>query len=165
MPKFVKITLFMTVALVVIGFVYIKSKAADDGGPAPEIQTELISGKKFKLSELKGDYVLLSFWGSWCGPCRAKSPALVDFHQKYKDEVKVVSIALEKEYLAGVEAAKKDGFSWEHQIVEESRFVMMSGTAQDYGVSEIPTMFLISPKGVLLGKKRLKEVEAIIAAE
>ncbi|MFK7786045.1 MAG: TlpA family protein disulfide reductase, partial [Crocinitomicaceae bacterium] len=162
MPKFLKITLFVAAALVVIGFVYIKSKAADDGDPAPEIKTELVNGKQFKLSELKGDYVLLSFWGSWCGPCRVKAPALIAFHQKYKGRVKIVSVALEKEYAAGIAAAKKDGFTWEHQIVEESRFVMMSGTAQDYGVSEIPTMFLISPEGILLGKKSLQEIEEII---
>lgn len=163
MPKFLKITLFVAIALVVIGFIYIKSKAADEGDPAPEIQAELIDGTTFKLSDLKGDYVLLSFWGSWCGPCRVKSPVLIDFHQKHKDHVKVVSVALEKEYEAGITAAKKDGFTWEHQIVEESQFVMMSGTAQDYGVTEIPTMFLISPEGVLLGKKSLEEVEQLLA--
>ncbi|MDG1332631.1 MAG: TlpA disulfide reductase family protein [Crocinitomicaceae bacterium] len=162
MPKFFKITLLVAVALVAIGFVYIKSKAASEGDPAPQISAELVDGSKFKLSDLQGDYVLLSFWGSWCGPCRVKAPALVQFHQKHASKLKVVSVALEKESKAGEAAAKQDGFTWKYQIVEESQFVMMSSTAQDYGVTEIPKMFLISPEGKLLGEKSLKEIEEIL---
>lgn len=162
MPKFLKITLLIAVALVVIGFIYIKSKAANEGDKAPEITAELVDGTAFKLSDLKGDYVLLSFWGSWCGPCRVKSPALIDLHQKYESKLKVVSVALEKDARAGSAAAKRDGFTWKYQIVEESQFVMMSSTAQDYGVTEIPAMFLVSPEGVLLGKKSVAEIEEIL---
>lgn len=162
MPKFLKITLLVALALVVIGFIYIKSKAASEGDKAPEISAELVDGTKFKLSDLKGDYVLLSFWGSWCGPCRVKSPSLVNLHKQYGSKLKVVSVALEKDARAGVAAAERDGFTWKYQIVEESQFVMMSSTAQDYGVTEIPTMFLISPEGILLGAKTLNEIEEII---
>jgi thiol-disulfide isomerase/thioredoxin len=162
MPKFLKITLLVAIALVVIGFIYLKSKAANDGDLAPEINVDLVDGSNFKLSDLQGDYVLLSFWGSWCGPCRVKSPALVDFHQKYKSKLKIVSVALEKDAKAGFAAAKQDGFTWKYQIVEESQFVMLSSTAQDYGVSSIPTMFLISPEGILLGEKSLSEVQEIL---
>jgi len=160
--KIIVNVLFIAALALVAWFAYIKLSAADAGDPAPEIQTELITGEPFKLSDLKGNYVLLSFWGSWCGPCRAKSPALIDFHQKYGSKVKIVSIALEKDGKAGVAAAKKDGFTWEHQIVLESQFVMLNGIAQDYGVSSIPKMFLISPEGELLGEKTLKEVEKVI---
>lgn len=153
MPKFLKITLLIAIGLVVLGFVYLKSKAASEGDLAPDIHTELVDGTDFKLSDLKGEYVLLSFWGSWCGPCRVKSPALIDLHRKYTSKLKIVSVALEKDAGNGVEAAKRDGFTWKYQIEEESRFVMMSSMAQDYGVTEIPTMFLISPEGVLLGRK------------
>ena len=163
MPKFLKITLLVGIALVVIGFIYLKSKSANSGDPAPEINAELVDGSSFKLSDLKGNYVLLSFWGSWCGPCRVKSPALIDFYQKYKSKIEVVSVALEKNAPAGIAAAKQDGFTWKHQIVEQSQFVMLSSTAQDYGVSSIPTMFLISPEGTLLGEKSLKEIEEIIS--
>ena len=162
MPKFLKITFLIAAALVVIGFIYLKWTAADEGDQAPEIQAELVDGTDFKLSDLQGDYVLLSFWGSWCGPCRVKAPLLVALHQKYKSKLKVVSIALEKNAAAGKMVAKQDGFTWKYQIVEESSFVMLSSTAQKYGVTEIPTMFLISPEGILLGKKTLAEIEEII---
>ena len=162
MPKFLKITLLISISLVVIGFIYLKWTAADEGDPAPEIQAELVDGTDFKLSDLLGDYVLLSFWGSWCGPCRVKAPSLIALHQKYKSKLKVVSIALEKDAAAGDIVAKKDGFTWKYQIVEESSFVMLSSTAQKYGVTAIPTMFLISPEGILLGKKSLEEVEELM---
>lgn len=162
MPKFLKITLLIGASLVLIGFIYLKWTAADEGDPAPEIQAVLTNGSDFKLSDLQGDYVLLSFWGSWCGPCRAETPLLIDLHQRYKPKLKVVSIALEKDAKATELVGKEMGFSWKHQIVEESSFVMMSSMAQKYGVTEIPTLFLISPDGILLGKKTLEEVEKIL---
>ncbi|PHR26345.1 MAG: hypothetical protein COA38_15040 [Fluviicola sp.] len=165
MPKFLRITLLVAVALVVIGFIYLKLTAAGEGDQAPEIQAELVDGTNFKLSDLQGDYVLLNFWGSWCGPCRVKTPSLIALHQKYESKLKVVSVALEKNAEAGRTVAKKDGFTWKYQIVEESSFVMLSSTAQKYGVTEIPTMFLISPEGILLGKKSLAEVEEIMRSK
>lgn len=162
MPKFLKITLLITASLVLIGFIYLKWSAADEGDEAPEIQAELIDGSNFKLSELRGNYVLLNFWGSWCGPCRVENPALVELHKRMGDKLKIVTIALEKDASAGVAVSKLDGFAWKHQIVEESSFVMLSSIAQKYGVSEIPTTFLISPEGILLGKKSFEEIEKII---
>lgn len=162
MSRIVKNVLFIAALIVIGGFIYLKLSAADEGDPAPEINAVLADGTPFKLSDLKGSYVLLDFWGSWCGPCRVKSPQLIALHQKYKSKLEVVSVALEKEAKAAEIAAKNDGFTWKYRIVEESSFVMMSPTAQDYGVTEIPTMFLISPEGILLGKKSLEEVEEIL---
>ncbi len=165
MPKFLKITLLITISLVIIGFVFLQWRAADEGDQAPEIQAELVNGSNFKLSELRGDYVLLNFWGSWCGPCRTENPELVALHAKYGDELKIVTIALEKDASAGKEVAKMDGFSWKYQIVEESSLVMLSSTAQKYGVTEIPSTFLISPDGILLGRKTFGEIEKIIESK
>lgn len=162
MPKFLKTTLFIAAVMVVIGFIYLKWTAADEGDPAPEIQAVLVNGRDFKLSDLQGDYVLLSFWGSWCGPCRVETPYLIDLHKRFKKKLKVVSIALEKDAESTEIVGKQIGFTWKYQIVEESSFVMMSSTAQKYGVTSIPTLFLISPEGVLLGQKTLEEVEKIL---
>lgn len=162
MPKFLKVTLLITISLVIIGFIFLQWRAADEGEEAPEIQAELIDGSNFKLSDLRGNYVLLNFWGSWCGPCRAENPELVALHQKYGNQLKIVTIALEKDANAGKAVAKLDGFTWKNQIVEESSFVMLSSTAQKYGVTEIPSTFLISPDGILLGRKTLAEIEEIV---
>ncbi|NVK63806.1 MAG: TlpA family protein disulfide reductase [Flavobacteriales bacterium] len=163
MSKIIKNLLFVAALVIIGGFIYLKLSAANEGDPAPEINAVLADGTPFKLSDLQGDYVLLDFWGSWCGPCRAKSPKLIALHEKYKPKLKIVSVALEKDAKAAEIAAKRDGFTWKYRIVEESSFVMMSPTAQDYGVTEIPTMFLISPEGVLLGEKSIEEVEEIMS--
>lgn len=162
MSKFLKVTLLIAASLVILGFIFLQWRAADEGDEAPEIQAELHNGASFKLSDLRGSYVLLNFWGSWCGPCRAENPELVALHAKFGDQLKIVTIALEKEASRGWEVAKKDGFTWKHQIVEESSLVMLSSTAQKYGVTEIPSTFLISPDGILLGKKTFAEIEKMI---
>jgi len=53
---------------------------------APEIDTELVDGTPFKLSDLRGEYVLLDFWGSWCPPCRKENPHLVKLHEDFSDK-------------------------------------------------------------------------------
>lgn len=146
-------------------FAYIKLTAAGEGDMAPDFSGVLADGSKFELADLRGDYVLLQFWGSWCGPCRRHNQELISFHRDYQGEIKIVSVAVEKEAEKGRQVANIDGFTWENQIVEESQFVLMSDIAQKYGVSSIPTTFLISPAGVLLGKKSLKEIETILNKE
>ncbi|MBL4624413.1 MAG: hypothetical protein JKY42_04650 [Flavobacteriales bacterium] len=80
-------------------------------------------------------------------------------HDKYPDKLTIVTVALEKEYDRGKAAAEKDGFVWKHQIVEETHFVIHSGIAQHYGISEIPAKFLISPEGELPPKMTFNEID------
>lgn len=162
-----KIIYFAIVALVVVVisfYGYVKLTAAEQGELAPSIETNLIDGSKFKLEGLRGDYVLLNFWGSWCGPCRSENPQLVQLHNKYADKVKIVTYALEKTAKNGVLAAKADGFTWKNQIVEQSSLVLLSQTARDYGVTSIPTPFLISPKGKLMKLSSLDEIEEFLSS-
>ena len=66
-------------------YIYFKPKY-NDGQELPDFTATLLDGSEFALSDLRGKYVLVDFWGSWCGPCRYESPQLVELHQKYANE-------------------------------------------------------------------------------
>lgn len=149
-------------AIFVIWFAYIRFTASGTGDKAPEIEAQLFNGEQFKLSDLRGGYVLIDFWGTWCGPCRAESPELVAFYERNKDKVTIVSIALEKDKSNWARVREIDGLVWKHHIVQENSFVMGSSIARDYGVSSIPNKFLLDPEGVIISTGSFEEMQALI---
>ena len=137
---------------------------ANRGEQAPDFETELIDGSSFKLSDLRGKYVLLDFWGSWCAPCRASNPNLVKLHNKYgNNKLTVVTVALEKSMAKANVGAEQDGFTWKHQIVEKHKLIMFSKIARLYGVSEIPAVFLIDPSGQLLEEMSFDDMDRLLS--
>ncbi len=137
----------------------------ENGDLAPDFNAELIDGTSFKLSDLKGQYVVLDFWGSWCGPCMRDIPELMKLHNKYGDQVVFVTVALEKGGQHWKTVADKAGFSWKHQIVEKSPMVLASEIARSYGVTEIPAKFLIKPNGTLISGLGFEQIDALLNAE
>ncbi len=72
--------------LLTAGILYsVSSFAAAIGGSAPDFTLKSKSGKNIKLSEHRGDVVMINFWASWCGPCRQEMPALEQLYKRYKD--------------------------------------------------------------------------------
>jgi len=133
------------------------------GDAAPDFETTLVDGTPFKLSNLKGGYVLLDFWGSWCPPCLKESPQLVALHKKYSDKLTIVSIALEKDQNSWKKVVSKYEYTWKNQIVNQNRFVMLSEIARKYGVTEIPAKFLISPDGKLIGNYSFEQIDRLLS--
>lgn len=171
MTRVIYFILFLLLALLSFRFLMLKSKVSD-GEMAPNIEAELIDGRSFQLSELKGNYVLLDFWGSWCAPCRYENPKIAAVYRKFENAefidaagFKVVTIALEKNDRTWRSAAQKDGFIWEHQIVEEARFVATSPLARQYGVTELPAKFLIGPDGVLMEKVTIEFIDEMLTSK
>jgi peroxiredoxin len=120
------------------------------GDKAPDFEVALPDGQKARLSDLKGKYVLLHFWGSWCGPCRAENPALAAIHQKYSGlGFEVFSIGIEQNPVAWQRAIERDGLVWKHHAIESAEF--NGGAAKLYNVKAIPTTFLINPDGDIMG--------------
>ena len=145
-----------------IWFTYIRfSSPPVATGTAPEIVTTMYNGESFKLSELRGNYVLLDFWGSWCGPCRRENPELVKFYKRNKNKVVIVSVALETNPDNWTAARERDGLIWEHHIVQKNG-ISGSSIANAYGVTSIPAKFLIDPDGNIVSSGSLDEMESII---
>ncbi len=149
------------------------STAIEPGHKAPEIESTLIDGNKFQLSDLKGDYVLIDFWASWCPPCLKEAPQLVALHRRYQSielpegaAFHIVSIALEKNDRSWERTTKRLGIDWKYQIVDETRFVAMSSIASDYGVTDIPSKFLIDPEGNFVSiRPKVSEVDAYLTSK
>jgi len=109
-----------------------------------------LNGKTVRLSDFEGKIILLEFWASWCVPCREHNPALLKIYTKYKRkgfEVVAVSIDDDKE-------------NWKRAVIQDKlTWINISNSKNDineatliYGVSEIPSNFLINQKGIIIGR-------------
>ncbi len=152
------VTVFLgLLAIVIFRFaknLYLKPKNIT-GEKAIEITGQLPDGTPFALSQLKGKYVLLDFWGSWCGPCRQANPKVAGLYAKYNKQTfndatgfEVVSVALERNPANWQNAIKADQLVWPYHLMESGSFD--SGAAKAYSVRQIPTKFLINPDGVMM---------------
>ncbi|GAB4495700.1 MAG: hypothetical protein OHK0019_25520 [Saprospiraceae bacterium] len=120
------------------------------GEKAPDVEITFADGQKARLSDLRGKYVLLHFWGSWCGPCRSENPHLAEIYQKYHElGFEVFSIGIERNAQAWQRAIALDGLTWRYHTMESADFT--GGIASLYNIKTIPATFLINPKGIIMG--------------
>ena len=120
------------------------------GDKAPDFEVTLADGQKARLSDLKGKYVLLHFWGSWCGPCRAENPHLAAIYQQYRGlGFEIFSIGIEQTEQAWRRAIEHDSLIWRYHTVESGKFD--GGVARRYNIKVIPSTFLINPDGNIMG--------------
>ncbi|MFM2393806.1 MAG: hypothetical protein RLZZ546_1788, partial [Bacteroidota bacterium] len=115
----------------------------------------LKDGTPSSIKKYEGTYLLVDFWGSWCGPCRQESPLIVDlyneFHgKKYKDalDFDVLSIGIESDEKKWEKAIEIDGLKWPNHVYQGQRFD--SPLAKYYKVREIPSKFLLDSKGKIM---------------
>ncbi|MEL6925825.1 MAG: TlpA disulfide reductase family protein, partial [Bacteroidota bacterium] len=153
---------FILIGLVVAGFIgryFYMKPSYDNGEKAAEFSATLKNGEAFSLSDLRGKYVLLDFWGSWCAPCRVENPALVKFHEQFHnktftngDGLEVVSVAVEKNPASWERAIKKDGLHWKYHILDPTTNLKFFNGAisGQYGVKQVPSKFLINPEGRII---------------
>ncbi|WP_197492181.1 TlpA disulfide reductase family protein [Arachidicoccus ginsenosidimutans] len=120
------------------------------GNNAPGFAQADENNKSVTLSSYKGKYVLLEFWASWCGPCRAESPNVLKAYKKYKDKgFDVLSVSLDHEKDKWVEAVKKDGLLWK-QVSDLNGW--KNAVAVLYGINAVPANFLIDPSGKIVAQ-------------
>jgi len=118
------------------------------GQVVPDIEALDKDGNLFKLSELRGQVVLIDFWASWCGPCRRESPNVVANYQKYKEEgFTVLSISADKDRNKWIKAIDHDNYTWNNHLLSADNGYVVQ---RDYNVRGYPTMFLVGKDGTLL---------------
>lgn len=107
-------------------------------------------GKEFKLSSLKGKYVLVDFWASWCVPCRAENPFLLKAYRELKDKnFEIVGISLDDTKAAWMKAVEQDKLPW-IQVSDVKGF--KTEVAVRFGITAIPQNVLIDPEGKVIAK-------------
>lgn len=150
------------------------------GELAPDIELPSPNGKKYKLSDLKGQVVLLDFWASWCGPCRRENPNVVKVYNKYKDQgFTIFSVSLdgidprqasgmsaqqlaeanEGQKKRWVDAIQKDKLTWPYHVSELKKWSSLAGAS--YGVTGIPKTFMLDREGKIaaIGLRGAEQIE------
>jgi peroxiredoxin len=129
--------------------------------PAPDFTLKTLAGDEVELSKLRGKVVIVNFWATWCGPCRAEIPHLNALYDKYAAKgLEIVGVSLDRTGEAGVRAfVEKNGM----------RYIVAMGNSDVVvkygGVSAIPTTFIIDREGKVRGRwEGFRDESAMVAA-
>lgn len=119
-------------------------KAVQAGKMAPDFTLKDIHGKDFSLSSLRGKYVVLDFWGSWCGWCIKGMPEMKKYYEKYKGKFEIVGVDCQDTEAKWKAAVEKHQLPWIH-VKNETKDL----TPEKYAVTGYPTKVLINPDGTI----------------
>jgi peroxiredoxin len=139
-----------------------QSQGIGVGAMAPDFKLATPDGKTLSLSSLRGKYVLIDFWASWCGPCRQENPNVVKMYNRFKDRnFEILGVSLDQDKGKWEKAIEKDGLTWLH--VSDLKG-WQSAAAELYNVTGIPATYLIDKEGKVIAKNlRGKKLEDKIA--
>jgi cytochrome c biogenesis protein CcmG/thiol:disulfide interchange protein DsbE len=142
------------VTIVLVGILVTRKSAADradydplENKPAPAIDGTTLDGKPFNIDDLRGKWVVVNFFATWCEPCQAEHPDLVSFAQRHaqagNDNVQLVSVVFNDDLNAVKDFFAKNGGDWPVVNGDEGRMAL------DYSVIKVPDTYIIDPLGVV----------------
>jgi thiol-disulfide isomerase/thioredoxin len=135
------------------------------GAVAPELNFKSPTGEVITLESLRGNYILVDFWASWCRPCRMENPNVVKMYNKYnKDGFTVYSVSLDKSQPSWEKAIIDDGLIWPNHVSDLKQW--QTEATKIYGFNGIPYTVLLDKEGKIIGKalrgpaleEKLKEI-------
>jgi peroxiredoxin len=134
------------------------------GDEAPDFEVRKLDGSSVRLADFRGKYVLLDFWATWCGPCRAETPNLKGVYDAYGKDPKfaMLGLSLDKAVEAPKDYARTEGIAWHQGFLGDWSKATLPAR---YGVEGIPAIFLIDPGGKIVSTDlRGAEIGKAVAA-
>ena len=127
------------------------------GKPAPDFTQNDVNGKPVALSSFKGKVVFVDFWASWCSPCRAINPKIVELYSKFKKnkDFAILGVSLDKDPEAWKKAIADDKLTWIHVSDLQG---WKNAAAKQYGIMAIPHNFLIDKDGIIAANNLSPEI-------
>lgn len=167
----INVLLFAVVAFWIGKYFYMQPKHSS-GEEIPNFSAVTLEGKDFQLSDLRGQMVLLDFWGSWCGPCLQENPALLNLYGNYRGRnyiglkgFEIVSVGIEQDPERWKKTIQRQAINWPYHILDQATSLRFfdSPIAKQFSVKEVPTKYLISEHGKILKvNPSIAEVEEIL---
>jgi thiol-disulfide isomerase/thioredoxin len=120
------------------------------GMPVTEFVMDTPEGEAFNITSLRGQYVLIKFWASWCGPCRMEHPHHKELYEKYQDKnFEILGVSLDERKESWLQAIEQDDVRWIHV----SDLKGLGGPVpKHYGIQAIPQSLLIDPRGIIIAR-------------
>jgi thiol-disulfide isomerase/thioredoxin len=120
------------------------------GNKFPDFAEKDLDGKPLSIADYKGKVVLIDFWATWCGPCRAEIPNVVETYKKYHAQgFDIIGVSLDQDRQKLLSYTKDNGMTWPQYFDGQG---WSNKLAVKYGIEAIPATYLLDGNGVIIGK-------------